>query len=175
MNSPEALETKLRKALQSDRTLMLGLAECADSHFKPMTVQFDGDEARGPLWCFTAKDTDLVRSLGSGHPAVALFASKGHDLFATIHGTLVLDNDRATIDRLWNHFVAAWYPEGKADPSLQLIRLDPTHAQVWLNETSLFTGVKMLLGMDVKADYQDKVAVVSLDDEAKEPVVSRNA
>ena len=162
MNTPEVLESKLKKALQSDRTLMLGLAECADSHFKPMTVQFDGDEASGPLWCFTAKDTDLVKSIGSGHPAVALFASKGHDLFATIHGTLVLDNDRATIDQLWNRYVAAWFEGGKNDPKLQLLRLDPEHAQIWLNENSLFAGVKLLLGRDPKKEYKDKVAEVEL-------------
>jgi general stress protein 26 len=74
----------------------------------------------------------------------------------------VLDHDRATIDRLWNPFVAAWFVGGKDDPKLQLIRLDTERAQIWLNENSLFAGVKLLLGADPKREYQDKVAEVSL-------------
>jgi general stress protein 26 len=88
--------------------------------------------------------------------------SKGHDLFAALHGEIRLDNDRATIDRLWNRFVAAWYEGGKSDPKLQLLRFDPEHAQVWLNENSLFAGVKLMLGMDPKREYRDKVADVRL-------------
>ena len=39
--------------------------------------------------------------------------SKGHDLFATIHGRVSVDNDRAVIDRLWTRYVAAWFEGGK--------------------------------------------------------------
>ena len=90
------------------------------------------------------------------------FASKGHELFASVQGRLVPDNDRATIDRLWNRFVAAWFEGGKDDPKLQLLRLDPDEAQIWLNEHSTFAGIKLLLGVDPKQDYRDKVAEVSL-------------
>ena len=72
------------------------------------------------------------------------------------------DNDRATIDRLWNPFVAAWFEGGKDDPKLQLIRFDPEAAQIWLNDNSLFAGVKMLFGADPKQEYKDKVAEVDL-------------
>jgi general stress protein 26 len=100
---------------------------------------------------------------GHGQRAAAHFASKGHDLFASIHGELSIDNDRAMVDRLWNRFVAAWYEGGKDDPKLRLLRFEPEYAQVWLNEHSLFAGIKLLLGRDPKKDYRDKVADVRLD------------
>ena len=40
--------------------------------------------------------------MGERHRAVAHFAAKDHEPFASMHGNLVLDNDPATIDRLWN-------------------------------------------------------------------------
>lgn len=73
-----------------------------------------------------------------------------------------MDNDRAMIDRLWNRFVAAWYEGGKDDPKLALIRLDAEEAEIWLDASSLIAGVKMLLGVDPKKDYQDNVAKVAL-------------
>jgi general stress protein 26 len=164
MPNETQMSEKLWKALRSDMTVMLGLSGVEEGHSQPMTAQLgESDTDGGPIWFFTAKDTDLVGAMGQRHRAVAHFASKGHDLFASLHGELVLDNDRATIDRLWNRFVAAWFPGGKDDPKLQLIRFDPEHGQVWLNEHSLFAGVKLLLGRDPKEDYQDKVGEVRLD------------
>lgn len=162
MNTPHDLEEKLWKALASDMTVMLGLTGVEEGHSRPMTAQLDEEIPRSPIWFFTSKDTALVRAMGQRHAAVIHFASKGHDLFASIHGELVADNDRTTIDRLWNKFIAAWFEGGKEDPKLQLIRLDAEHAQIWLNENNLVAGIKMLLGKDPKAEYQDKVAEVRL-------------
>ena len=73
-----------------------------------------------------------------------------------------VDTNRATIDRLWNRFVAAWYEGGKDDPKLALLRLDADRAEIWLDGSSFVAGIKMLLGVDPKEDYKDKVAEVSL-------------
>ena len=162
MTDDTELKAKLWKALRSDMTVMLGLVGVEQEHSQPMTAQFDEDREDGPIWFFTAKDTNLVSAMGESHRAVGSFASKGHDLFASIHGELALDNDRATIDRLWNRFVAAWFPGGEDDPQLQLLRFDPEHAQVWLNDHSLLAGVRILLGRDPKKDYKDKTGDVRL-------------
>jgi general stress protein 26 len=103
-----------------------------------------------------------VQQVAKGDRAIATFASKGHDLFATIHGRLGLDSDRAVVDRLWNRFVAAWYEGGKDDPKLVLLRLDPERAEIWGDASSFIAGVKLLLGIDPKEDYKDKVAEVRL-------------
>jgi general stress protein 26 len=161
MATAENLQAKFWKALHSDRTMMLGLDGVEDGHARPMTAQAEGDQ--GPIWFFGSTDNDLVSNLAKGNRAIATFASKDHELFATVHGELSLDHDVATIDRLWNPFVAAWYEGGKDDPKLALLRLDADTAEIWLNESSVFAGLKMLLGRDPKADYADKVATVALD------------
>jgi len=158
-NDPRELEKKFWDALKSDRTMMLGLDGVEDGHARPMTAQAENDA--GPIWFFTAVDNAIVANLGRGNRAIATFTAKDHDLFASIKGNLSVDNDRATIDRLWNPFVAAWY-EGKDDPKIALLRLDAEDAEIWLNGSSLMAGVKMLFGVDPKQDYQDKVAEVDL-------------
>jgi len=162
MPTQQEIESKFWDALKSDRTVMLGLAKVDDAHMRPMTALVDGDAERGPLWIFTANDTGLVQALVDDSQAVATFASKGHDLFAMIHGRLALDNDRDMIERLWNPYIAAWYPGGKTDPKLALLRFDTEGAEIWLDESSFITGIKLLLGADPKKDYRDKVAKVSL-------------
>jgi general stress protein 26 len=161
MPTPAELEAKFWKALKSDRTAMLGLSSERGGHAQPMTAQIEGDEG-GPIWFFSASDVDLVEATGDGADAFLHFAAKDHDLFASVDGKLSVTTDRAMIDRLWNPFVAAWFEGGKDDPKLRLLRFDPGPAQVWLNENSLFAGVRMLLGSDPKEDFKDKVAEMNL-------------
>ncbi len=165
MTDPRELEAKFWKSLKSDMTMMVGLDGVEDGHARPMTAQVEGESA--PIWFFTSTENGIVKKLGHGNSgkgdrAIATFASKGHDLFATVHGTLAVDNDRAVIDRLWNRFVAAWYEGGKNDPKLVLLRLDAEKAEIWLDASSLLAGIKMLFGADPKQDYKDKTARVDL-------------
>jgi general stress protein 26 len=161
MPSSAEIEARFWKSLKSDMTLMLGLAGVDESLAQPMTAQVEKAE-RGPIWFFTSKETDLAQAVGERHEAVAQFASKGHDLFASIDGVLRVDNDRTTIDRLWNPFVAAWFEGGKTDPKLLLLRFDPREAQIWLNEHSVFAAFKLLMGTDPKEAYDGKTAQVRL-------------
>jgi general stress protein 26 len=143
--------------------MMLGLAGSDDGLSQPMTALLENGHERGPIWTFTAKDTDLASEVQAApQRAVAQFASKGHSLFASIEGRLVADNDRAMVDKLWSPFVAAWFKGGKDDPNLQLLRFEPERAQIWLNDHSLLAGVKLLLGRDPKDSYRDKTADVRL-------------
>lgn len=167
MTNEQDIKAKFWKSLKSDMTMFLGLAEGEDGHARPMTAQFDdegqdGDIYHGPIWFFTSTDNHLYQEITNGSRAMAHFTSKGHDLWATIHGSLSQSHDRAVIDRLWNRFVASWYEGGKDDPKLALIRLDPESAEIWIDASSMIAGLKMLLGMDPKEDYKDKVAKVAL-------------
>ena len=156
------LERKFWKSLKGDRTFLLGLLGVEEGHAQPMTAQLDEGADDGPIYIFTSTDTDLVKSMGRSHRAFGHFSSKGHDLFASFEGELALVEDRETIDRLWNPYVAAWFEGGKTDPKVQLLRFDAQRAQIWLNEHSLLAGVKLLLGRDPKEDFKDKVADVRL-------------
>lgn len=157
--APE-LREKFWKSLKSDMTMMLGLVGVEESHTRPMTAQLEGDH--GPIYFFTSTENSLVQNLQGESRAVATFAAKGNDLFAAVHGGLTVFNDKETIDRLWNRFVAAWFEGGKDDPKLTLLRFDAERAEIWLNESSLLAVVKMLLGVDPKEDYKDDVAEVRL-------------
>jgi general stress protein 26 len=142
---------------------MLGLAEARGSAMQPMTARFDDeDRERGCVWFFSAKDHDLTRALGEQDRAVASFAAKGHDLFASLRGRLVLDNRRSEIERLWNAIVAEWY-EGKDDPKLALLRFDLDDAKIWQSDIGGFLkpAINKLFGRKPEAGMEDKVAEVS--------------
>lgn len=158
------IEEKFWKALNESPFVMLGVEGARDGATQPMTAQFeDQDRDAGLLWIFTAKDHDLTRAMGQSNRAIASYSAKGHDLFASLRGTLEIVNDAATVDRLWNPIVAEWY-DGKDDPKLALIRFDIDDAKIWLSNVSGFLkpALNKLLGRKPEAGMKENVAEVSL-------------
>ena len=164
MADDREIEEKFWKALKGSPFIMLGVEGARDGATQPMTVNFeDQDRETGLLWIFTANDHDLTRAMGQSNRAIASYSAKGHDLFASLRGTLRIDNDRATIDRLWSPIVAEWY-EGKDDPKMALIRFDVEDAKIWLSDVEGFLkpAFNKLLGRKPEAGMKEKVAEVSL-------------
>ena len=160
MHASAEIEKKFWKALDSDRTVMLGIDGLDGGHTRPMTAQIEN--GAGPVWFFTSTENTLVEHARQPARAIFTFAAKNHELFCSAHGSLVVRNDPATIDRLWSSYVEAWFEGGKSDPKLVLLRLDLAQAEIWLNESSLLAGIKLLFGVDPKQDYKDSVAKVDL-------------
>jgi general stress protein 26 len=53
--------------------------------------------------------------------------------FAAVYGRAELVRDRNLIDQLWSEAWKVWFPEGKADPTLCLIRVDSREGEYWDN------------------------------------------
>ncbi len=122
-------ERRLWDGIEHNNTGMLGLTG-GGSHFQPMTAFLDAENGR--IWFFTRDDSDLVQDLGDG--AEAMYIHQQKDVQACIRGELRPDLDQARVEKYWNAVVAAWYPDGKSDRHLRLLRLDCADAQVWISD-----------------------------------------
>jgi len=80
--TPEIRE-EFWKSFGKSPFIMLGLTSMP-GHSEPMMAQLDR-EAHHQIWFFTSRGNRVA----SGGPAMAQFASKGHDVFACLSGTLV--------------------------------------------------------------------------------------
>ena len=150
----ERLEKLFWEELEDSPFVMIGLQGVDDDFTRPMTAQVD----KRRIYFFASRSEDLFKGLSQTNLAVATFASKDHRLFASIHGQLTTDNDRAVIDRLWNPIIASWYKKGKNDPDLVLLRFDATSADVWETSpgaTLKAAALKMLFNVDPGKDHQD--------------------
>jgi general stress protein 26 len=163
MADSQEIEEKFWSELKSSPFVMLGIEGARDGATQPMTANFEEqDRDEGVVWFFTAKDHDLTRAMGQSNRAIASFSAKGHDLFASLRGTLEINNDRATIDRLWSPMVAEWY-EGKDDPKMALVRFDIDDAKIWKSDVQGFLrpAFNKLLARKPEAGMKEKVAEVS--------------
>lgn len=129
--TPAEAETEFWEHLKKSNTGMLGL-DRPGNHNQPMTGF--GHPETGTIWFFSRNDTDLARDVTTAQDAMFTYQSKDQEVFACIHGKLVIDNDRSIIDEHWNPVVAAWYPEGKDDPHLALLRFDGDDGRIWVSK-----------------------------------------
>jgi general stress protein 26 len=123
--------------LKKSNTGMLGLDQ-PGYHAQPMTAF--RDEETGTIWFFTRDDTDLAKdaAVGSGQSAMFHYGSKDQHVWACIAGELsVHGHDREVIDRYWNPVLAAWYPDGKDDPKLTILRFNAGDGRVWVSDGGL--------------------------------------
>ena len=122
---------------------------------EPLTSQIDEDQPNA-LYFFVAKDNRAAL----GGPAMAHFASRGHDFFACLEGAVTQDNERAMIDKLWSKHVESWFPGGKDDPNLTLLRFEIAGAEMWGTDISLAGRVKLLFGGKIQPSEGSSHAVV---------------
>jgi general stress protein 26 len=123
-------ERRLWREIERHQIGMLGLTGSDAAHFQPMTAF--AEPADDLIWFYTRNDTDLAKQVAAGRRGAFVFQSR--ELYACIEGELVADHDDGRIQKYWNSVVAAWYPEGRDDARLTLLRLDCASAQVWLSE-----------------------------------------
>ena len=142
--NPTELKHDFWQAMTDSPLVMLQLDN--DPHSAaPMTAQLDED-AHHAIWFFTTRDNRFA-AMG---PATANFSAKDHTVFARFAGRLHEETDRERLDKQWNNFVERWYPGGKQDPNLLMLRMDLGDASIWSGDAGVLNTVKMALGMDVQ-------------------------
>lgn len=101
---------------------------------RPMgIVQKDFD---GTLWFFTSRSSEKVTELDQDNEVCVTFANPDAMDYVSMSGTVSVSTDRNKIEELWNLPTAAFYPQGKDDPDLVLLRIDVEHAEYWDSKSS---------------------------------------
>jgi general stress protein 26 len=96
---------------------------------RPMSVQKVCDQ--GNFWFLSAVDSDKNQEI-SIDPRVQLFFLNTSDYeFLTVYGKASITRDRQKIDELWTDIAKAWFPEGKNDPRVSVVKVTPEEGFYW--------------------------------------------
>jgi general stress protein 26 len=153
---------KIHELIKDIRVAML-MTEGSDGklHSRPMATQeaeFDGN-----IWFLSRQSSGKVTDIQ--HQAqVNLAYSDGKHTFVTLSGKAEIQKDREKIDELWNPLYKAWFPEGKDDPEVTVIKVQVEDAEYWeAPANAIVRNVKMLsaaiTGGNVSVGEHDKVSL----------------
>jgi general stress protein 26 len=123
---------------------------------RPMSTQKVDDE--GNLWFLSVKDSEHNKEIAQD-PFVHLFyQASAHSGFVNIYGTAEISFDKAKIDELWDPIVKVWFTEGKDDPRISVIKVEPLQGYYWDNKHgNIVAFAKMALSLATGKTLDDSV------------------
>lgn len=147
---------KLRELVKDiDFCMMTTVDENNDLHSRPMSVNGEIDRD-GDLWFFTNASSHKVNEIARLPKVNVSFADPENQHYVSISGTAQLVRDREKIEELWKPEFKMWFPEGKDDPEIALLRVSPEKAEYWDSPSSTTAYVLNFLSSLVtgkEADY----------------------
>ncbi len=129
-SQPTADLEKLGDLIEGTEVAML-TTHAADGSMvsRPLqTLKFDGG---GELVFFTSVASRKIDELAANHDVNLAYANPSKQNYVSVRGTARVDRDRATIDALWSPVQKIFFPLGKDDPDLVVLRVRVRDAAYW--------------------------------------------
>jgi general stress protein 26 len=105
-------------------------------HARPMAVaELEPDS---DAYFSTSLESPKIAEIEANPEVLVTFQSRAE--FATIQGRATVVRDPAQIDRLWSEDWRVWFPKGKDDPNLCLLKISANRGEYW--DTSGLEGLK---------------------------------
>ena len=155
---------KLREMIKDiDFCMLTTMDEEGDPHSRPMSSNGDIDP-NGDLWFFTGLSSHKVSEVAKSPKVNVSFADPKKQQYVSVTGIAELVRDRKKIDELWRPEFKMWFPEGKDDPGIALLRISLEKAEYWDSPSStvayalsfvsaLVTGERQDFGENKKLDF----------------------
>ncbi len=126
---------KLNDLIKDVRIAMMTTIEPDGSlRARPMATQ--ESEFDDTLWFFTGEHDPKVDEVQKDHRVNITYSSKDGNVWVSISGMAEVVRDRQKIDDLWKPFLKAWFPNGKDDPELALLKVEAEQAEYWDSSSS---------------------------------------
>lgn len=123
-------QEKFRQVLGDFDTAMLVTRNHAgELRARPMVVADAGSD--GTIWFLTQHESGKIGEvLADDHVAVTM---QSDNSYLSLSGQAEPVDDPGKIDELWNEAWKTWFPEGKDDPTLCLLRVRGQRGEYWDN------------------------------------------
>jgi general stress protein 26 len=146
---------KLNKLINKvNVAMMTTLKENGEFYSRPMnTMDFDED---GNLFFFSDEHTPDVHDIKGNNRVSVTYSNPENNTYIALNGRLFLIDDQEKINKLWMPACKAWFPEGKTDPNLTLIKVEVLKAEYWDTAESDMVVLFNMLKAIVKGETYDQ-------------------
>ena len=100
-------------------------------HSHPLTTQNQSIDEGAVLYFFVSRASDIAERVRTDGNVNISYAHPGKDSYVSVTGEARDVEDMATVQRLWTKTAEAWFPQGPADPDLQLLEVRIQQAEYW--------------------------------------------
>ncbi len=140
MQHDDKAAEKLYALIKDMRIAMMTTADTDGSlRSRPMYSQ-SADEG-GDLWFFTQIASGKSSEISRDHQVNLAYADPDKQHYVSVSGRAEVVRDKAHIDKHWSEGMRTWFPKGKDDPQIALIRVKPEHGEYWDSPSSTLVHI----------------------------------
>jgi general stress protein 26 len=121
---------KLIEILKTFRNAML-VTHTVDKTLRSRPMALMRAEENGDVWFMTSFDSGKVDEIEMS-PDVNVSMQEGHT-FLSLSGRASISRDRAKIEELWTEHCKVYFPKGKNDPDIAIIKVSASEGEYWDN------------------------------------------
>lgn len=127
-NQTEATQ-KMWAMMKAINFAMLTTEDGDNLRARPMVAA--QSEFDGTLWFFTRAGSHKVDEVQQDQRVGVTYADPSKQDYVSLSGKARLVRDRASIDNHWSEAMRTWFPKGKDDPEIGLLKVDIDMAEYW--------------------------------------------
>lgn len=128
-NKKENLE-KLISLIKDIKTAMLTTLD-DDNCLRSRPMRAIEVKPDGTLWFFTAYQSGKTHDINHDSHVNVSYAEPEDEHYVSISGKAQVLRDQQKIDELWNPAMKTWFPKGKDDSNIGLIKVTIDKAEYW--------------------------------------------
>lgn len=89
-------------------------------------VEFDGD-----LWFATSAKSGKIAEIKANPNVNVAYADPGKNIYVSVSGTASVVDDAAKLEELWSPAMKLFFPDGKDDADIRLVKVETRTAEYW--------------------------------------------
>ena len=125
----EKSESSLYDLLKNFDIAMLVTHHSRKMHARPMAIaRLDKEMV---TYLLTDLDSVKVHEINENPDASLTFQSSSQ--FASLKGEVTVSHERELLETMWKEIWKVWFPLGKADPNIAIIKFTPYEGEFWDN------------------------------------------
>ena len=133
-------DTKLHALLEEFGTAML-VTRTGEGSLRARPMAVAEVQPDGTLWFVSGRHSGKVDELA--HDSHVVVTMQSRTKFVSLSGKAAPVEDRARVSRLWKAEWKVWFPGGKDDPEIVLLKVEPDAGEYWDNSGA--SGLKYLI------------------------------
>jgi general stress protein 26 len=162
LDSKEAIE-KLKELAEKIKVCML----CTNLGIAPFSTRPMGlseVDADGKLWFLSASTSNKNQEIKQDEKVQLIFSDPSSSHYLSVFGEADIFDDEKSIEKAWTPLAKAWFPEGKDDIHLTVIKVHPLDAYYWdTKDAKMISLLKIataaVTGKNPDAGVQGKLTV----------------
>lgn len=128
---------KIKSIVEDSKTGML-VTKIGEKPLNAVPMYTKQVDDHGALWFLSRSDSEHNRNIKDDREVQLLYCNNADKEYISIFGEAFIETNKEVLDELYSKIDDAWFEQGKDDPALTAIKVNPSEAYYWDNKSNKY-------------------------------------